>query len=220
MLERKFLEELRAAEIFRQVPHSEIIDLLQHCEVFKVKRSKHVFLEGVKVKGIYFLRRGVVKSYKIGIRGREQIFHFFNKGDVFGIEPSLLKRKAGYSARVIEDIEYFFIPASCLEKLFEDNYNFRISVLRYACEELKVANDVITDLCHKRNIERVMDLLCHLNKKFKCDKNNYINIPLKRDDLANKIGASQGSVIRLLSDLKKQDKIKTLNKKIGFRIMQ
>ena len=83
-------------------------------------------------------------------------------------------------------------------------------MLKLACHELGEANSFITDIAQKTVKERLAEVLLFLVNDFGIDDQQFLNISLKREELANIVGTATESVIRLLSEFK-SDKLVELN---------
>ena len=67
------------------------------------KRGNIIYHEGSRTNGFYCINSGVVKIFKTGIDGREQIIAFAKKGDIIGFRSILSNELACSSAKVIDD---------------------------------------------------------------------------------------------------------------------
>ena len=72
------------------------------------------------------------------------------------------------------------------------------------------ANSFITDIAQKTVRERLAEVLLFLVNDFGLDSQQFLNISLTREELANIVGTATESVIRLLSEFK-SDKLVELN---------
>ena len=189
----------------------------KNCQAYK--RGDFVFHEGNHATGFYCVNEGIIKLYKTGIEGREQIITFARQGDIIGYRSVLSKETFCTTAKVISDAFVCFIPAHRLFKLVESNHDFSLKLIQQACKELGVANKYITDIAQKTVRERLAEILLKLDEQFQTNDDGYLNIPLTREELSNLVGTATESVIRMLSQFKSQKllelkgrKIKLLNK--------
>ncbi len=190
-------------------------------DVHFLKRGSVIYSEGDSAKGCYFLFSGILKVFKTGIEGKEQIIKFGKTGDLIGFRSVLSKERACTSAKVIEDATVCFIPGNVLTKLIQENSNFAMELMQITCKELGEANDYITDIAQKTVRERLAEILVQLENTFGLTEDNTLKIALTREELANMVGTATESVIRLLSEFKSDKlielngrKIKILNRKI------
>ncbi len=179
-------------------------------DVHFYKRGSIIYSEGDSAKGCYFLFSGVLKVFKTGLEGKEQIIRFAKPGDLIGFRSVLSQERACTSAKVIEDSVVCFIPGNVLTKLIQENSNFAMELIQITCRELDEANDYITDIAQKTVRERLAEILIQLETAFGLTEDGTLKIALTREELANMVGTATESVIRLLSEFK-SDKLIELN---------
>jgi len=210
---------LNSSALFEHLTDEEYAQLNydKNCQAYK--RGDFVFHEGNHATGFYCVNEGIIKLYKTGIEGREQIITFARQGDIIGYRSVLSKETFCTTAKVISDAFVCFIPAHRLFKLVESNHDFSLKLIQQACKELGVANKYITDIAQKTVRERLAEILLKLDEQFQTNDDGYLNIPLTREELSNLVGTATESVIRMLSQFKSQKllelkgrKIKLLNK--------
>jgi len=201
--------------IFRHLSREEI-DLLNFEKDFRhYRRGDILYNEGGRISGFYCIHSGIIKVFKTGLDGKEQIIRFAKRGEIIAYRSVLSNELACTSAKVIEDCQVCFIPSEMLISFVRSNPAFAHEMLKLACHELGEANSFITDIAQKTVRERLAEILLLLVKDFGLDAQNYLQISLTREELANIVGTATESVIRLLSEFK-SDRLVELN---GRRIM-
>lgn len=174
------------------------------------KRGTLLYKEGSRSTGIYCIKNGIIKIYKTGFDGKEQIIRFAKSGEIIAFRSVLSNEPACTSAKVIEDSETFFIPSDMLIYLVKNNGLFSLDLLQLTCRELEEANSYITDIAQKTVRERLAEILINLKQNFGLDAEQYLQISLTREEMANIVGTATESIIRLLSEFK-DDKLIELN---------
>ncbi len=174
------------------------------------RRGSVLYREGSRINGCYCIQSGIIKVFKTGIVGREQIIRFAKTGDLIGFRSVLSNELACTTAEVIDDATTCFISHDTLVHLVKNNGNFSMQLMQLTCKELGEANTYITDIAQKTVRERLAEILIHLQGEFGLDENDILRISLTREELANIVGTATESVIRLLSEFK-QDKLIELN---------
>jgi CRP/FNR family transcriptional regulator, polysaccharide utilization system transcription regulator len=197
---------LESGSLFRHLTPEET-EMLNYDKDFRqYKRGEVLYQEGSRISGFYCITSGIIKVFKTGLDGKEQIIKFAKKGDFIAYRSVLSNELACTSAKVIEDCSVCFIPSEILHQLSKNNSTFALELLKLACHELGEANSFITDIAQKTVRERLAEILLLLVHDFGLDSNQYLNISLTREELANIVGTATESVIRLLSEFK-SDKI-------------
>lgn len=178
------------------------------------KRGDILYQEGNRISGFFCINKGIIKVFKTGFDGKEQIIRFAKKGDIIAYRSVLSNELACTSAKVIEDCNVCFIPSEILITFIKSNSSFALELLKLACHELGEANSFITDIAQKTVRERLAEVLIFLVNDFGLDSEQYLNISLTREELANIVGTATESVIRLLSDFKADELIELNGRKI------
>jgi CRP-like cAMP-binding protein len=211
---------LESGSIFKHLTPDEIEILNFEKDFRQYKRGDILYQEGNRISGFFCINSGIIKVFKTGFDGKEQIIRFAKPGDIIAYRSVLSNELACTSAKVIEDCNVCFIPSEILIQFIKSNSTFSLELLRLACHELGEANSFITDIAQKTVRERLAEILLLLVHEFGLDDEQYLNISLTREELANIVGTATESVIRLLSEFKSDKmvelngrKIRILNKK-------
>ncbi len=211
--------------VFRHLSEEEFVMIPMEHGPNSYKRGEIIYSEGNRINGFYYVQKGIIKIYKTGFDGKEQIIRFAKKGDIMGFRSTLSNELACTTTRAIEDSNICFIPGDVVKHFVKTNGKFAMELLQIACKELGEANDYITDIAQKTVRERLAEVLIHLKLEFNLDNENFLQISLTREELANLVGTATESVIRLLSEFKQDKlielhgrKIKILNEKSLIKI--
>ena len=201
---------VRSDSIFRHLTQEELDILNLDKTVESFKRGSVIYRESSRINGCYCIHKGIIKVFKTGIDGKEQIIRFAQAGDIIGFRSVLSNELACTTAEVLDDAVTCYIPSETLVKLVKSNGNFSMELMQITCKELGEANAYITDIAQKTVRERLAEILIHLKNDFGLDAEQILQISLTREELANIVGTATESVIRLLSEFK-QDQLIELN---------
>jgi len=201
---------LESGSIFKHLTPDEMEILNFEKDFRQYKRGDILYQEGNRISGFFCINSGIIKVFKTGFDGKEQIIRFAKPGDIIAYRSVLSNELACTSAKVIEDCHVCFIPSEILIQFIKSNSTFSLELLKLACHELGEANSFITDIAQKTVRERLAEILLLLVHEFGLDDEQYLNISLTREELANIVGTATESVIRLLSEFK-SDKLVELN---------
>ena len=205
---------LRQYGIFDALTDSEIASLNIDIETHLFQRGKLLYEEGHRINGCYFVEKGIVKIFKTGIDGKEQIIRFAKEGDLIGFRSVINSELACTTAKIIDNAQLLYIQGIHLLELLKKNPEFSMALMRMACKELGESNKYITDIVQKTVRERLAEVLLLLMDSFDLDEDNYLNISLTREELANMVGTATESVIRLLSEFKTDKLIELQGRRI------
>jgi len=200
--------------LFRHLSETEFQKISFHKITETYKRGSIVYREGQRMKGFYCLQTGVVKIYKTGFDGKEQIVRFARPGDIIGYRSVISNEPACTTAKVLEDAALCQIPTEILISLIKNNGNFAVELMKLTCKELGEANSFLTDIAQKTVKERLAEVLVYLETEFGSDDDGFLKISLTREELSNVVGTATESIIRLLSEFKSEGLIGLTGRKI------
>lgn len=201
---------LESGSLFKHLSSEESQILNYEKDFRQYKRGDILYQEGNRISGFFCINSGVIKIFKTGFDGKEQIIRFAKKGEIIAYRSVLSNELACTSAKVLEDCHVCFIPSEILIQFIKTNSAFSLELLKLACHELGEANSFITDIAQKTVRERLAEILLLLANDFGLDEENFLKLSLTREELANIVGTATESVIRLLSEFK-SDKLVELN---------
>lgn len=199
-------EFLKFSTVFKHLSDEELDNLPLYNAPDRYKKGAIIYEEGGRINGFYVVCKGIIKIYKTGFDGKDQIIRFAKPGDIMGFRSTISGELACTTSKTIEEAEITYIPGEMVKLLVKSNGEFAMDLLQIACLELGEANDYITDIAQKTVRERLAEVLIHLKWTFNLDRDNYLQIALTREELASIVGTATESVIRLLSEFK-QDKL-------------
>ena len=202
-----------SSSIFRHLTSDELALIPMEQEPEFYRRGTIIYSEGQRINGFYCVQKGIIKIYKTGFDGKEQIIRFAKKGDIMGFRSTVLRERACTTAKVLEDAYIMIIHGDTVINFIKHNGNFALELLQIACKELGEANDYITDIAQKTVRERLAEVIIHLKKEFDLDNEKYLQISLTREELANMVGTATESVIEIHGR-----RIKVLNEKALVKI--
>jgi CRP-like cAMP-binding protein len=207
---------LSGFQLFKKLNEEEFnrLNFEKSCSLYK--KGTIIYREGSRLTGFYCVTKGIIKIFKTGIDGKEQIIRFAKKGEIIAYRSLLSQELACTTAKVIEESVLCHVPYQTLLFLIQNNWQFSHHMLQIVCRELREANDYITDIAQKTVRERLAEVLLLLKENFDLDNQNTLQISLTREELANMVGTATESVIRLLSEFKQDRLIELQGRKIKF----
>ena len=197
----------------------------QTCGVSGLYKPRQVvFHEGTPANGLYILCHGSVKLYQSDRFGRDYIIDIMTPGSVLG-ELALDDGDVySTSAEVLTEAQLSFLPRERLVRFIERHPATGVRLIAALSKELAATRRKAGELALKRADARLADLLLHLADDARHAAGNGNNgngtapthIPLaySRRELAEMIGVSTETAIRILSKLKRNHMITTTDSEI------
>ncbi len=206
----------RKFSLFSDLTEDQICAISDNKNLISHRRGQIIYYEGTKPLGIFCINSGVVKVYKTASNGKEQILRLAHKGDFLGYAPLLGEENYSNSSMIIEDAKICFVPKDVfLQSLFVNPEFFR-RVTKTLSHDIGVMEEKLTNATQKSIRERLAYVLLQLGNSYgeEGGGNQKINLTLSREEIAGIVGTATESVIRLLSEFKKDNLIELEGKKI------
>ncbi|WP_159023820.1 Crp/Fnr family transcriptional regulator [Formosa sp. L2A11] len=193
----------------------EEIKNISSCKVTKqIKKGEVIFKEGDMLNGVYCIGSGVCKLTKLTEKGKDQVVKLVIKGELLGQRSVIINQTANLTATALNDMDVCFIPKQEILQDLLKNSEFSFSVLKRMATDLKEAEITIVNMAQKSVRKRLAEIILYLYDNFGVDESKHLKVTLSRDDFASIVGTATESVIRTLSQFKKEGLIKTSGKKI------
>lgn len=191
---------------FNNLPKKEVNELSGNIQTIHVKKGKTIYVEGSRPGKVFCIKEGVVKIYKTGNYGKEQIIRFATSGEFFGLRAVIGDNDYTSTAVAVEDSVICGITRYDFNELLSKYPKFSNSIITYLSGKLEEANNKITSIAQKPGRELLAETLITLDRIYKEDSvatgKKHTVIKLMRQDIANLTGTATETTIRLLSEFK------------------
>lgn len=181
----------------------------------KYRKHEAIFTEGTLPTGIFYVKVGKVKKYKVDNDGREQIIYIYNPGEFFGYSAILSEESYGDTTVAIENAIISFISKDDFINILNTSVVFSRLLLKSLSHEFSVMANLMAVLSQRTVRERVALSLLILHDKYKIDDTEKgVFIMLSRADLANMAGTANETLARVLHEFKEDSLIWMEGRKI------
>lgn len=205
--------------ILNSLSAEEYADLVANQSDQKYQKGDVIFREGAVPAGIFLIRSGKVKKYKVDSLAKEQIIYVANHGELIGYHAVLSEERYPDSAAAIEDSIISFIPKEDFISILHRSPAFTQRLLKALSHEFTVLANTISVIAQRTAPERLAIALIVLREKYKDEESGEKDIILNvsRMDLAGMAGIAQENVIRLLKEFKEEGILESEGRKIWIK---
>ena len=197
----------------------ESIDSTKTCNMYK--KGQRLIQEGTRPLGVYCIKSGKVKVFKLGQQGKEHITSILKEGDLVGYRAMLSDSLYHVSVEALEEVVACHIPREDFLKSFQSDKVLNNTLITELSAEVISLTNVITDIAQKPVRERTAATLVLLNTVYSSnngDNNGDLSeINLTRESLANMVGTATETLIRIIHDFKEEELITTNGRKINIQ---
>ena len=189
-------------------------------------KKETIYKEDGYPKGIFYLAKGKVKTFRTHELGKEFITGLYKEGDFFGYLALMEEQQYPDTAVAMDESEIWFISKEDFFSLLYINAEVSKTFIRLLSDNLAEKEKQLVNLAYNSVRKKVADALVTLHNRYKKDENLPFSMNISRDDLANISGTATETAIRTLSDFKEEGliaisggtiEIKNLEKLIKMR---
>jgi CRP-like cAMP-binding protein len=211
----------RKHSIFNNLDDEQLSYLNASKSCASYKKGQLIFSEGGLPLGLFCVNSGKVKLSATGFDGKEQILRFVKDGDIMGYRALISNERYHSSAIAIEDCQICIIDKNRLNQLLKDNPQLLFKLIIKISDDLKQAEEQIVSLSQKNVRERMAEALLFFKATYGYEADNAtINVILSREEIADYVGTTTESAIRLLSEFNSDKIVELSGKKIKILNLQ
>lgn len=178
------------------------------------KKGDAIFEEGVNLKGVYFIKSGIVKLIKTSSDGKNQIVKLIIKGDLLGQRSLVSNEPTNLKAIALNTVTTCYMPKAEVLNDLKNNSDFSFDMILKLANRLRESDNGLVNMAQKSIRQRVSETLLYIESCFGITEEGYLNLILSREEYANLIGTAKASIIRELAYFKSKNAISLDGKKI------
>jgi CRP-like cAMP-binding protein/CheY-like chemotaxis protein len=176
--------------------------LSENREIKSYRKKEGIYDEGSYPRGIYFVNKGKIKTFKTHELGKEFITGLYKEGDFFGYLALMEETKYSDTSEALEESEVCFIPKEDFFSLIFKNPEVSRKFMKMLSDNLSDKEEQLLKLAYNSVRKRVAEALVTLNNRYKKESEPKFSMNISREDIANLAGTATETTIRTLSDFK------------------
>lgn len=184
----KNLDELR--EVFRDY------------ELKEFRKGDTVYEKGKKSNFFYLVKRGVIKAYRIDKQGKELITELYKDDDFFGNHAHDPQSSYEDYAKAMEDSLLYVLSREEFQKILANNPRVSLQLVELLNNNLSELKRQLMDMAYGSVRRKTAKTILLFARRIK--KHPLQSIRISRADLAGVAGMAPESLIRTLSDFKRE----------------
>ncbi len=174
-------------------------------------KDETLFNEGEEATGFYLLISGLIKMCKVSTDGREKLLHFVRPGETFAEAAFFGDGTYPADARSLEAGEVLFLPKNGFLELMSSNPQFGLNLVISLSLALRRFVRQIEEFTFADVTSRLASfLLKRATEKSTCYGGiTYMELGVKKGELAKQLGTANETVSRTLRKLREEGIIET-----------
>lgn len=188
--------------VARAKNYQELKDLEVTAKTRHFKRKDIIYRQGDFASYAFKIKKGKVKTYQINPDGKEFIQDLLKDGDFLGEKALIQDTDRTEFAQALEDTELLLIPRQEFQDLIFQNREVSGQFIKMLSKNLIEKENNLVEMAYDTVRKRTADSLMKLYNTYKNDAKT-ARFEVTRADLASMVGTATESVIRILSEFKK-----------------
>jgi CheY-like chemotaxis protein len=160
-----------------------------------------IYKEGEYSNNVYLIYKGKIKSFKIDEFGKELILNIHKGDDLLGISAIIDNSHYYESIMAMENTEIIYVSKNTLLKILENNHKLTLEIFQLFNENLTQVKGQLLQMAYGSMRRKTAQTILKFANLMGNSTSKSINI--SRRDLAGVAGIATESLIRTLTDFKK-----------------
>jgi len=200
--------------ILMNLPEADLRKLEKNTIVESGKRGQILFRQNGFPNGVYWLIDGMAKIYQESPNGQKHTVYIYSNKDLLGFRQFIAEEQHPVSAALLEDSLYRFIPGEIFRDLLNTSPFFARNVLTALAREFSVWSNRMTSFSQFPVRKRLVLALLILHEQYQMSGVPGGAITITRTEIAEYIGATLETVVRMLNNLKTHHLVSIAGRKI------
>ncbi len=166
------------------------------------KKGETIYEKGKQSNYFYLVRRGVVKAHRMDNQGKELITELYKEDDFFGNHANNPQSSYEDYATAMEDTQLYAISREEFHKILASNPKITMQLVEVLNHNLSELKKQLMDMAYGSVRQKTANTILLFAERIK--KHPLKSIRISRADLAGVAGMAPESLIRTLSEFKKE----------------
>ena len=199
---------IKNSSIFSSLNDDELNELAGLAIDRSLTSNEVVFWDGDAPEWFYIVAEGRMKVLKHSSSGREFIIAFFGPGEIFGEVAVFENKPYPASAQAITETKVIGVKKDDFLSFLANRPQVALKIISVLGERLRDAQGRLRDFAGERVEQRLASVLLMLSAKLGP------TLPFTRQEIADMVGTTIETAIRVMSVLKDRDIIRSVRGKV------
>jgi len=218
----ELIELLKQPLLFSGLSDADLAELATITVRRKFSKGESLFSEGEVANGFYLLVSGSIKLCRISQDGREKVLHFVKPRETFAEAAFFGDGKYPAEARAMEHGEALYLPRQGFMELMSRNPSFTLNLVVSLSLMLRKFARQIEELSFADVTSRLASFLVRRvdEKSTSYGGITYIDLGIKKGELASRLGTASETISRTLRKLKDEGIIEVQGNRVVIHQME
>ncbi len=204
-------EAVSRIPFFQDLTPDDLNRIGPYFQEYRFRRGQYLFWENDQAERIYVIKSGRVRLLKTAASGKEMVLEVMVPGQICG-GTTLFGDIHRSGAQAVEPTEVYGMSRASYDELLVRYPRIARGIIKYLGAKLMDAHDVIISLVSSKVESRIAAVIVRLceNHGSPTKDGIMINIRLTRQDIADIVGSTVETTIRIISKLQKEGFLSTV----------
>ena len=171
-------------------------------ETFRYPKETSIYKEGKNSNYIYLITSGLIKCHKLDEQGKQLTTALYKEDDLFGYTSFSQNLAYQESATTIQETELVGLSKKALTDVLDKNHKVTLELIELLTEDLAIVKDQLLQMAYSSVSKKTANTILMFAEKLNRKPEEQIKI--SRNDLASVAGIATETLIRTMSNFKKQ----------------
>ena len=171
-------------------------------ETFRYPKETSIYKEGKNSNYIYLITSGLIKCHKLDEQGKQLTTALYKEDDLFGYTSFSQNLAYQESATTIQETELVGLSKKALTEVLDKNHKVTLELIELLTEDLAIVKDQLLQMAYSSVSKKTANTILMFAEKLNRKPEEQIKI--SRNDLASVAGIATETLIRTMSNFKKQ----------------
>jgi CRP/FNR family transcriptional regulator len=195
--------QLAETELFTSLPKPALERLAAIVSIKRAPRGHCIFTEGDPAEGLYIVRQGQVRVYKVSPAGKEQTLHIFGPQQPVGEAAVFAGKPYPANAECLQDTELLYFRREDFVRIIHQYPEVALSMMAVMARRLMQFTHLVENLALKEAPTRLAAYILHLSERQ--GESDTVDIEFSKRALAGILGATPETLSRVLARLAREN---------------
>lgn len=171
-------------------------------EVYNFRKGEMIYEEGQNSNVIFLVQEGVIKSHKLDEQGKELTTALYKAGDIFGYTSFLQNISYQETTTALSDATLIGVSKEQLKTMLDNNSQMTFELIELLADDLQGVKDQLLEMAYSSVQRKTASTILKFAEKL--DPKTGDAIRISRNDLASVAGIATETLIRTISNFKKE----------------
>jgi CRP/FNR family transcriptional regulator len=205
------IEAVRSCRYFATLSDEILEEIASGVSLVRYQRGEVILWQDEPCSGLYILKQGSVKLFKLSPQGRELILRVFEEGTTFNEVPVFDGGLNPIHVAALEDCEIWVVAPSVIREAMFKHPELSKALVLNLCQNLRQLVGMIEELSFYQVTHRLARLIAQIPREQLSGTNAN---RLTQDQLAARLGTVREVVARSLRELERSGAIRVSHRQI------